>query len=193
MAAAGPLHFFAILAAGWLYVGAAWADETGNAIREAQASYASGNFRAARTALGEALQFLTQRAATALGASLPGPLPGWKADDVEENVAQMSLLGGGIQASRKYEKETGGSVELQATADSPLVGQMAVLLGNPALAGAMGKLVRVGGQRAIQTSDQELQLLIDNRILLTVSGDASMEDKIAYAGAADVEKMKAAQ
>lgn len=53
----------------------------------------------------------------------------------------------------------------------------------------MGKLVRIGSQRAIQTSDNEIRMLVDNRILVTIQGDAPAEAKLAYARAIGLAKL----
>ena len=42
--------------------------------------------------------------------------------------------------------------------DNPMVAQLAAILANPMLAGAMGRLVRVGEQRAIQSNDGDIQI-----------------------------------
>jgi hypothetical protein len=68
-----------------------------------------------------------------------------------------------------------------------------MVLANPAIAGAMGKLIRVGGQRAIQTNNNEIQMLVNNRILVMVNGSATIEDKLAYAQAIDLTKLSSWQ
>ena len=105
----------------------------------------------------------------------------------------MSFLGGGSQASRHYTNGQNQSVEIQVIADSPIIGQLGMILTNPALAGAMGKLIRIGSQRAIQTTSNEIQMLVANRTLVTINGDAPIEAKLAYAQAVDVAKLTAAQ
>ena len=92
------------------------ADEVGDALGEATRAYQSGDLATTRSSLQEALQFLAQRSAAALAAALPGPLAGWKADDAETSAAALGLLGGGNQATRRYENADGKAVELQVTA-----------------------------------------------------------------------------
>lgn len=164
---------------------AARADDVSDAIAEASKAYAAGDLGAARTQLGEALQFLAQRAAARLAAALPAALPGWTAQDAESNTSQAAFMGAGIQASRKYEDGQGGAVEIQVVADSPIIAQLSLVLNNPAMAGAMGKLIRVGSQRAVQTNDNEIQMLVDNRILISLTGSANADAKMAYAKAID--------
>ena len=67
---------------------------------------------------------------------------------------------GASVASRSYSNAKGDTVEVQITGDSAMVMQFASLLSNPQFAGAMGKLVRVGSQRAIQTADGDVNMVI---------------------------------
>ena len=64
--------------------------------------------------------------------------------------------------------------------------QFAPLLANPQFAGAMGKIIKVGNQRAIQTSDGDVNMVVNNKFLVTVNGSAPAAAKLAYAQAVDV-------
>ncbi len=165
------------------------ADEITDAIAQAQRAYQGGRMQAAQTALQEALQLLAQRAAAGLAAALPEPLPGWTADAADFNVAGVPGLFGGSGASRTYRNAEGQSVEIQVMADNPMIAQLGAVLSNPMLAAAIGRLVRVGDQRAIQQSDGDIQMLVDGRILVQVQGDAAAEAKLAYARAIDAARL----
>ena len=167
------------------------ADEISDAIAEAQRAYQGGQVQAAQTALQEALQLLSQRAAAGLAAALPNPLPGWTAEEANTNAAGGVGLFGGSTATRTYRNAREQSVEIQVVSDNPMVAQLAAILANPMLAGAMGRLVRVGEQRAIQSNDGDIQMLVDNRILVQVQGDAPAEAKLAYARAINVARLTA--
>ena len=172
---------------------AARADDIADAMNEAMRAYQAGKIGAARTALGEATQLLAQKAANGLGVAMPAPLSGWQAADVETNTAALGLLGGGSVSSRRYTNGQGQHVEIQITADSPIVSQLGMIMTNPMMAGAMGKLIRIGNQRAIQTSNNEIQMLVNNRVLVTISGDASDDAKLTYAKAIDFAKLNDGQ
>lgn len=165
------------------------ADEISDAISEAQRAYQGGQVREAQTALQEALQLLQQRAAAGLAGALPEALPGWTAEDPTSNAVGVAGLFGGSTASRTYQNAQGQSVEIQVMSDNPMIAQLAAVLSNPMLAGAMGRLVRVGDQRAIQSNDGNIQMLVDNRILVQVQGDAPPEAKLAYARAINVTRL----
>jgi hypothetical protein len=161
------------------------ADEITEAMDEARRAYDSGDAVTARGALEEALQLLGQRAAAGLAAALPAALPGWTAEEAESSAQAAHVFGAGTQASRSYRNAQDQSVTVRVVADSPMVAQIAVVLANPTLAGAMGKLVRVGPLRAVQESDGDIQMVVDNRILVTIEGDAPPDAKLAYARAVD--------
>ena len=78
---------------------------------------------------------------------------------------------------------------MQITGDSAMVSQIAAFLNNPALAGAMGKLIRVGNQRGIQDNDGNVKMVVANKFLVSVEGSADAASKLAYAQAIDVAKL----
>jgi hypothetical protein len=187
-----PMHRYLRLAAIVLPLmlpAAAHADEIADSMKEAMRAYDAGKFNEARTAMQEALQLLSQKAAAGLGAALPPPMPGWTAKDVETNTAALGMLGGGNMASRQYTNAQGQNVEITVAADSPIVAQLGVIMTNPMLAGTMGKLIRIGDQRAILSTNGEIQMLIENRILVTINGSGPEDAKLAYAKAIDTKKL----
>jgi len=165
------------------------ADEISDAIGEAQRAYQGGRVEEARTALQEALQLLQQRAAAGLAAALPEPLPGWTAEEATSSAVGLTGLFGGSTAARSYRNARGQRVEIQVMSDNPMITQLAAILANPMLAGAMGRIVRVGEQRAIQGNDGNIQMLVDNRIVVQVEGDAPPEAKLAYARAINLARL----
>jgi hypothetical protein len=50
----------------------------------------------------------------------------------------------------------------------------------------MGKLVKVGSQRAVQTQDGDVVMVIANKFVVNVQGSADAKAKLAYANAIDV-------
>ncbi len=86
-------------------------------------------------------------------------------------------------------KGKGDNVEVQITGDSAMIMQFATLLNNPGIAGAMGKIIRVGSQRAIQTNEGDINMVVANKFLVTVQGSADAASKLAYAQAVNVDKL----
>lgn len=164
------------------------ADDVIEAIEQARKAYQGGDLASAKQSLDLASQLIGQKNADTFGKLLPAPLAGWKADDVQTTA--IGAVGfGASTASRHYTNAKGDSVEVQITGDSAAVMQYATVLNNPAIAGAMGKIVRVGNQRAIQAQNGDVHMVINNKYMVIVSGSGSANDKVAYAQAVDVAKL----
>ena len=102
---------------------------------------------------------------------LPDPLAGWKAEKAQTSAARRGGFGAST-ASRDLSNAKGDHVEVAITGDSAMIAQFAPLLANPQIAGAMGKIVRIGNQRAIQNADGDIHLVVANKFLVMVSGTA---------------------
>jgi hypothetical protein len=167
----------------------AWAaDDVLDAIESARKAYQSGDLGGAKQSLDLASQLIGQKNAEAFAALLPAPLAGWKADRVQ--TAAVGAVGfGASTASRTYTNGKGQNVDVQITGDSAMVTQFATLLSNPQIAGVMGKIVRVGNQRAIQNPDGDINMVVNNKYMIVVSGSADAAAKMAYAQAVDVSKL----
>ena len=164
------------------------ADDILDAIDQARKAYQSGDMAAAKQSLDMASQLVGQKNAEAFAALLPAALPGWKAEKVETASVGVAMFGAS-SASRRYTGPDGHDVQVRITGDSAMVMQFAQLLLNPAIAGAMGKLIRIGDQRAIQTNEGTVNLVVANKFLVTVEGSASADAKLAYAQAVDYAKL----
>src|SRR5437763_7238681 len=164
------------------------ADEVIEAIDQARKAYQGGDLAAAKQSLDLASQLIGQKNADAFGKLLPAPLAGWKAEEVQ--TTSIGNVGfGASTASRSYTNGKGDGVEVQITGDSAMVMQFATVLNNPAIAGAMGKLVRVGSQRAIQSQSGDVHMVINNKYMVLVNGSGNAADKLAYAQAVDIAKL----
>ena len=166
----------------------ALADDITDAMEQARKSYQAGDLGGAKQSLDLASQLIGQKNAEAFATLLPNALPGWKAEK-----AQTTALGavgfGASTASRTYNNAKGDHVEVQITGDSAMVSQIATFLNNPAMAGAMGKLVRVGTQRAIQDGDGNIKMIVANKFMISVDGSADAASKLSYAQAIDFAKL----
>jgi hypothetical protein len=164
------------------------ADDILDAMDKARKAYQSGDLANAKQSLDLASQLIGQKNAEAFAALLPAPLAGWKADKAQTAaVGQVGL--GASTASRTYANAKGENVEVQITGDSAMVTQFAALLANPQIAGAMGKIVRVGNQRAIQNPEGDVHMVVANKYMIVVSGSADAATKLTYAQAVDVAKL----
>jgi len=165
------------------------ADDILDAIDGARKAYQAGDMPNAKQSLDLASQLIAQKNAEAFSALLPAPLAGWKAEKVQATAVGAAMFGGASAASRSYSNAKGDTVEVSITGDSAMIMQFGPMLNNPALAGAMGKLVRIGNQRGIQTNDGDIMMLVANKIMIQVQGSADAASKLAYAQAVDVAKL----
>ena len=166
----------------------AFADDITEAIDQARKSYQAGDLINAKQSLDLASQLIGQKNAEGFAALLPNPLPGWKADKAQTTAVGAVGFGASV-ASRRYSNAKGAHVEVQITGDSAVVMQIASLLSNPIIAGAMGKLIRVGSQRAIQDADGNIKMAIGNKFLVSVEGSADAASKNSYAQSVDTAKL----
>jgi len=163
-------------------------DDILDAIEQARKSYQSGDMAGAKQSLDLASQLVGQKNAESFAALLPAALPGWKAEKAETASVGVAMFGAS-SASRRYTNEKGEHVEVRITGDSALVMQFAQIFMNPVVAGAMGKLIRVGNERAIQTNEGSVNMVIASKFLITVEGSADATSKLSYAQAVDVAKL----
>ena len=164
------------------------ADDIVDAMDQARKAYQAGDLAAAKQALDLASQLIGQKNAESFAKLLPAALAGWQAEEVQ-TTAVGSVAFGASMASRSYNNAKGDRIEVQITGDSTMVMQYATLLANPQVAGAMGKIVRVGAQRAIQTQQGDVFMVIGNKYLVVVTGSGAGNDKLAYAQGVDVAKL----
>src|SRR5262245_55664177 len=166
-----------LAAASALLATPAAADAISDAIEAARRAYQAGDLPAAKQALDQASQLIGQRNAQTFSTFLPEPLPGWTAEPVQ-TVAVGNVGFGATTASRVYNKSNGDSIEVQITGDSTIIRQYATLFSNPAVAGAMAKMLMVGNYRALQNMEGDLHMIVADKYLVAVQGNASPNDKL---------------
>jgi len=181
------------LSAGLLFVvlaiTPARADDILDAIEQGRKAYQAGDMSGAKQSLDTASQLIAQKNAEGYAALLPEPLSGWQADKAQTSAVGAAIFGGVSAANRTYTNAKGDTVEVSITGDSALVMQFAPMLGNPALAGALGKLIRVGDQRAVQNPEGDIIMVVANKFLINVQGSADAASKLAYAQAIDIARL----
>ena len=164
------------------------ADDILDAIDQARKAYQANDFANAKQSLDLASQLIGQKNAEVFAELLPAALPGWKAEKAQ-TTAIGSAMFGASSASRNYSNGKGDNVEVQITGDSAILTQMAAFINNPQIAGAMGKIVRIGSMRAIVNNDGDVHMLVANKFLVVVTGSGPADAKLAYAQAVDVGKL----
>jgi hypothetical protein len=170
--------------------GPATADEVEDAIAAALEAYRAGDMEVAKEELDYAKTLLDKAKAQGLAQFLPPALAGWSRTDAEPEALGAMFLGGGLTASATYEKN-GASLEVQLMADNPMVATMGAMLATPSVMAMQGDVRRLGRMRYLVTHGGEVMALVDNRILVQVTGGAPEADKIAYFEAIDFEGLSA--
>jgi len=165
------------------------ADDIVEAIDQAKKSYQAGDMATAKQSLDLASTLIGQKNAEGFAKMLPEPLPGWKAEKAQANAVGGAMFGGVSAATRSYSNDKGDNVEVSISGDNALLTQFAPMMNNPSMAAMMGKLIKVGNQRAIQTQDGDIMMVVASKTLVHVQGSADAAAKLAYAQAVDVAKL----
>ncbi|HRO12861.1 hypothetical protein [Amaricoccus sp.] len=162
------------------------ADEFTDTLESALEAYRSGDVSAAREDLDFAGKLLAAMKSEALAKFLPAAPGGWTRGEASDEEAaaggMMGMFGGGTSAAATYTKGA-EQVTVTLVADSPMVsGLGAMISGMAGLAG--GKPLRI--QRTEFTEqDGDLQGVVNGRVMVSVTGGASVEDKRAFLEAMD--------
>jgi hypothetical protein len=158
---------------------AASADEVEDALQFALEAYQAGDIKTAREEVDFAIQLLQQMKTAALADFLPAAMDGWK-QQVSNDPSAGAFGGSAALATYHLEGNQSHQVSIQIMAGGQMVTTMATMFGNAAMLGTMGTVKRIARQKAVVTSDGDIQALIDNRIMVQIGGTAPVEDKEAY-------------
>jgi hypothetical protein len=178
----------AVLVIGGL-AGSAQGDEVEESLEMALEAYRAGDINAAKEEIDFAAQLLAQMKAAGLSVFLPDALPAWTRVEGQDQAPAAAMFGGGMSAKGTYTRGN-DRIEIQLMADNQVVTTMAGMFSNPAMMGSMGQVKRIGHQKVVITQSGELQALINNRILVQITGGAPMPDKEAYFAALDLRGLK---
>lgn len=192
--------FFVVL----LFVCTIWADEVTSSIDNAKAHYQAKKYSEAINELNFVINQIQQIQMERYKTVFPAALPGWTAEEFQMDSAGMAFMGGGLSISRNYSQETQGendnyydtkSVDISIVSDSPLLSSLMMMFSNPMFLGG-NKMVSINGEKAIEQKDEngvpnELQLVIENRMMITISArNCSKDELYAYAQKLDLTKLK---
>lgn len=161
-------------------------------LRQAVAEYRAGRFDGAREHTRKALAILDEAKAGTVGDALPPAAEGWEAGEIaKEDVPQF--LGGGRTVKRLYQEKAGRKrLQLEVIFDAPMGKLLMGLLANDQMAEAQGfKVRRVGRERALlkQSGDTiELNMPIEDKLLVKLTGSGGAEEKDVLALAREVDR-----
>lgn len=163
----------------------AFADEFTDTVESALKAYKDGDVDGARQDLDYAGKLLGTMKAESLAKFLPEPLPGWTREpaDADDSTDFMGMFGGGTTTAASYTKD-GNDVQINLVANSPMVSGVASMITGLAGMATGGKPIRIQRTEFRQDGD-ELQGVVGNKVLVSVSGSASLEEKTAFLEAMD--------
>lgn len=178
------LRFLCAALAAGLLAGAALADEFTDTLESAIKAYNDGDVAGAQQDVDYAGKLLTAMKAESLAKFLPPAQDGWTREDenADEAGGMMAMLGGGTTTGATYKKGDGADLTITLVANSPMVNGIAAMVGG--MAGMGGKPMRI--QRTeFANNDGELQGVVNGKVMVSVTGDATLEEKTAYLEAMD--------
>ena len=155
----------------------AGSDEVEDALSAALEAYRGGDLEMATEEVEYARQLMAQMKAERLSGFLPEPMEGWTRQEGESGGMPGM---GGMVASAAYRGPDESVVDIQIMAENQMVASMMMMFNNPVMIGQMGELKRIGRQKVILTDEGELQAMLDNNVLISISGDAPVETKEEY-------------
>ncbi len=154
------------------------ADEFTDTLEGALKAYRDGDVKATVEDLGYATKLLSSQRAAALVQLLPPAPAGWTRtdDDTEDAAIGMAIFGGGTTAGATY-SDGADDIKLTLVADSPMIGGMGAMISGLASMGG-GKPLRINRVEFGQ-NDGELQGIVKDKVMISVSGSAPVEKKEA--------------
>lgn len=161
-------------------------NEIEDTIKAALEAFQAGDLKMANEELTYAQQLIAQQKAQSLASYLPEPLEGWTREEGESGG--MPGLGG-LMASATY-AGADSRVEVQIMAENQMVASMMMMFNNPIMLGQMGELTRIGRQKVIKTKQGEYQALLENNVMISISGNAPDEIKEEYFSRIDLDALK---
>lgn len=171
------------LALAWALAAAALpavADEFTDTLESALKAYNDGDTDGARQDVDYASKLLGSMKAQRLAKFLPEPLPGWTRQPAsdDDSTDLMGMFGGGTTTEAIY---TNGTDDLTITlvANSAIVSSVASMISGLAGVATGAKPIRI--QRTeFHQDDGELQGVVNNKVMISVAGSATLEDKTAF-------------
>lgn len=148
----------------------AHADPVEEALEAARSAYAAGDLSGTAAQITAASRAVFELQGERLQAMLPEAPAGWSREieqrDEGASMMMTSLVGNSVAARYRRGDE---EFTLTLTADSPLVAQMAGMLGNLQMMSMVGKVRKIAGQDMLE-QDQTLSGLAAGRVLVQAQG-----------------------
>lgn len=163
-----------------------------DSLRDAVKEYRAGKLDKARAALDKATALLETQRSGKVATTFPDPPEGWSAGEVEKSDIP-DYLGGGRTIKKTYLEKAGRKeIILEVIIESSFAKLLTGLVGNDAVAESQGfKVRKIGNDRALlkeTATGGELNLPVDDRILIKLTGKGGAGEKDLLAMARDVDR-----
>lgn len=165
-------------------------DEIETGLRDAYKLYQEKKYGEVGDKLRIILKMLEEKNADRVEVVLPRKVGDWVGGELTRE--DLELLGGGLSMKRSY-RWGAKTVTVKLVKDSPLVDKLLPLLQNEQLIEASGRKVHtISGEKAVMEHDRKLQMVIEDEILLEVTGNekAKEMDVVGIARKLDIRLMK---
>lgn len=150
------------------------ADEITDQIDSGREAYEQKDYRAAIDDLNFAVAQIQELLNSQNATLLPEPLDGWTASEVENASSAMSMIGGGTNMTRTYQRN-GEQMEINIIANSPWVMGMMQMLGNPMMMSGNPNMKpyrhnRIKGMKETTDGEVAVTLAVAGQIVVKVTG-----------------------
>ena len=177
-----------------------YADEITEQINEAVKAYEEKDYKGAIEELKYAVAQLEELKSNENSKLLPKALDGWKFKETKGDgtAAAMAMFGGGGGSSMtgQYTKEE-ERVDIEITANSPMMGMMNMAISNPAMISSdpsmkLYRYKRIKGVKKTEKDSIEITLLLSSQLMIKVKGSNLKDEKILkeYLDGMDMKKIK---
>jgi len=191
-----PLRTTPLLLALFLASPAAIGDEITDQIASALEAYEQQDYTGAIDDLNFAVAQIQELVNAQQSTLLPEPLEGWTASEVENASAAMSMMGGGTNMTRTYQRGQ-EEVEINIIANSPWVMGMMQMLGNPMMMAGNPDMKpyrykRIKGMKETTEGETSVTLALAGQIVVKVTG-RGLSDEAAieqYLDAMDFDRIQ---
>ncbi len=178
------MRFLGIILVIFLLSTPAFGDSVIESLEKAKTLYKQGKYYKAVTELNFAIGLIQDKQLDRFKSLFPEAPAGWNAGQVEGSRAPGNIMGGGITVSRDYSSGDHQRIRIEMITDSPLLSSVMMLLSNPMIMGG-GRLVSINGEKGIEewnTQDKsgKIQIVLQNRMLITISGSGLKSKDILY-------------
>ena len=175
------------------------ADEIKEQISEALKAYDEKDYKGAIEELKFVMAQLEELKSTENSKLLPDPLDGWKFKATKSDGAGAAMAmfgGGGSSMSGKYIKDK-ERIDIEITANSPIMGMMNMAISNPAMISndptmKLYRYKRIKGVKKTEKDSVEITLLLTNQLMIKITGKNLKDEKVLkeYLDEMDMKKIK---